>query len=74
MFEEVARQLEELHDRDKMRWYEMVAAGIVGLYRRAAAEKDDLVAAARASQRTCQDRLEVETSQRRLVADLAGKN
>ena len=62
VFEEVARQLEELHDRDKMRWYELLRLVLSwGLYRRAATEKDDLVAAARDSQRNAEDRLEVET-------------
>jgi hypothetical protein len=62
VFATVARQLEELHDRDKMRWYELLRLVLSwGLYRRPAAEKDDLVAAARASQQSARDSLEVET-------------
>ena len=62
VFVEVARQLEELHDRDKMRWYELLRLVLSwGLYRRAAAEKDDLVAAARDSQRHAETSLEVDT-------------
>jgi hypothetical protein len=62
VFAAVAGQLEELHDRDRMRWYELLRLVLSwGLYRRPASEKDDLVGVARASQQSAGDRLEVET-------------
>jgi hypothetical protein len=45
-----------------MRWYELLRLVLSwGLYRRPAAEKDDLVAAAQASQHSAEHRLEVGT-------------
>jgi hypothetical protein len=62
VFAAAARQLEELHDRDRMRWYDLLRLVLSwGLFRRPAAEKDDLVAAARASQQNAADRREVES-------------
>jgi hypothetical protein len=51
VLEQVLRRLEDLADRDQVRWYELVRFSLVwALYRRPRPEREQLVATAQASQ------------------------
>src|SRR5207248_6188978 len=61
MLEQVLRRLEGLADRDQVRWYELVRFSLVwALYRRPPPEREELIAAAQASQTNVDRQKEVQ--------------